>query len=211
MNGCHCGFDSQSPDNEINYIMMKKIVFIAATIVFLTGFYACEKGAGTDDYGFAYIYMPQATASGGLDNNYYVPSGEGVYTYNFKVDSVKGELQILLGVLRSGDLPNAAYSVDIVVRTDTTNQIISGGLVDDGMVFPSSLYSLPQKVDVAADKSGESFYMTVPAEALKGSSYTGKKLVLTVGLANPSKYELSDANTSTVVILDVDAIREYLP
>ena len=211
MNGCHCGLDPQSPDNEINYIMMKKIVFIAVTVLFLTGFYACEKGAGTDDYGFTYIYMPQATVSGGLDNNYYVPSGEGVYTYNFKVDSMKGELQILLGVLRSGDVSNAAYSVDIVARTDTTNQIISDGLVDNGMAFPSSLYSLPQKVDVDANKSGASFYMTVPTEALKDNAYTDKNLILTVGIANPSKYELSTTNTSTVVILDVDAIREYLP
>jgi len=83
--------------------MIKKIAFIAAIFLCLAGFYACDKGAGTADYGFAYIYMPQATGSGGLDNNYYVPSGEGVYTYQFRVDSVRNELKILLGVSRSGD------------------------------------------------------------------------------------------------------------
>ena len=191
--------------------MIKKIVFLAATVLFLAGFYACDKGAGTADYGFAYIYMPQATGSGGLDNNYYVPSGEGAYTYNFKVDSVNNELQIMLGVLRSGDVPNSAYSVDIVALTDTTGQIISNGLVDNGIAFPTSMYSLPQQVSVTANESGASFYMTVPVEALKDDNYTDKKLVLTVGLANPSKYELSSTNTSTVVILDVDAIRNFLP
>jgi len=190
---------------------MKKILLIAANVLFLAGFYACDKGASTADYGFAYIYMPQATGSGGLDNNYYVPSGEGAYTYNFKVDSVNNELQILLGVLRSGDLPNAAYSVDIVARTDTTSQIISDSLVENGVTFPSSMYSLPQTVNVASNESGSSFYMTVPTEALKDDSYTDKKLVLTVGLANPSKFELSAANTNTVIILDVDAIRAFLP
>jgi len=190
---------------------MKRIVLITVTVLFLAGFSACEKNDGMDDFGFACIYMPQATVSGGLNNNYYVPSGEGIYTYNFKIDNTKKELQILLGVLRSGDLPNAAYSVEIVARTDTTNQIISGGLIENGMVFPSGFYSLPQKVDVTADKNGESFYMTIPTEALKGDSYTDKKLVLTVGLANPSHFELSATNTNTVVILDVNAIRAFLP
>ena len=191
---------------------MRKIAYIiVGFIIFLMGFSACDKGAGMDDYGFAYIYMPQATGSGGLNNNYYVPSGNGEYTYNFKIDPAKNELQILLGVLRSGDLPNAAYSVDIIARTDTTGQIISAGLIENGMIFPSGMYSLPQKVDVAANESGTGFYMTVTADALKNDSYTDKKLVLTVGLANPSQFELSATNTSTVVILDVNAIRGYLP
>ena len=190
---------------------MKRIMLITISVLFLAGFSACDKGDGMDDYGFAYIYMPQATVNGGLNNNYYVPSGEGIYTYNFKIDNTKKELQILLGVLRSGDLPNAAYSVEIIARTDTTNQIISNGWIENGMIFPSGLYSLPQKVEVATSKNGESFYMTIPVEALKGNSYTDKKLVLTVGLANPSRFELSGTNTNTVVILDVNAIRAFLP
>jgi hypothetical protein len=40
---------------------MRKIIFIAASILFLTGFYACDKGDSSANYGFAYIYMPQAT------------------------------------------------------------------------------------------------------------------------------------------------------
>ncbi|MCL1934644.1 MAG: hypothetical protein FWF53_12630 [Candidatus Azobacteroides sp.] len=190
---------------------MKKIALIIIAVLFLAGFSGCENGEGTDDYGFAYIYMPQATGSGGLNNNYYVPSGDSTYTYNFKIDADKNELQILLGVLRSGDLSNAAYSVDIIARTDTTAQIISDGLVENGMIFPASLYSLPQKVEVAANESGAGFYMAVPVEALKNDSYTDKKLVLTVGLANPSRFELSATNTNTVVILDVNAIRAHLP
>ena len=190
---------------------MRKILFITVSILLFTGFYACEKGDSSANYGFAYIYMPQATVSGGLDNNYPVPSGEGINTCNFKVDSVNRQLQILLGVLRSGDVPDAAYTVDIVARTDTTAQIISAGLVENGIVFPSSLYSLPSNVSVAANQSGASFTMTVSTDAIKDDSYTDKKLVLVVGLANPSKFELSATNTNTVVILDVNAIRAYLP
>jgi len=98
-----------------------------------------------------------------------------------------------------------------MARTDTTNQIISDELVENGMAFPSTLYSLPQTVQVATNENAASFYMTVPTENLKNDSYTDKKLVLTVGLANPSLFELSATNTNTVIILDVDAIRAYLP
>jgi len=200
---------------------MRKIVYIIVGFVFLLGLFACEKGAGSADYGFAYIYMPQATVSGGLNNNYYVPSGDGVYTYNFKIDSVNNNLLILLGVLRSGDLPNKAYSVSVVAQTDTTKSILYDGLIENGMLFPSWMYSLPARVDVPGDKSGASFYMTVPIEELKDNVYTDKKLVLTVGIdylennieinTMPLEYELSATNTSTVVILDVDAIRAFLP
>lgn len=190
---------------------MRKIILLTVTVLFLAGFSACDKNAGSADYGFAYIYMPQATGSGGLDNNYYVPSGEGAYTYNFKIDSVNNELQILLGVLRSGNLPNAAYSVDVVARTDTTESILIDGLVENGMIFPSGMYSLPQTVNVSKDESGASFYMTIPTGALKDDSYTDKNLVLTVGLTNPSQFKLSDTNTNTVIILNVDAIRKFIP
>jgi hypothetical protein len=172
------------------------------------GFYSCEKGEGFDDYGFAYIYMPQATVSGGLDNNYYVPSGEGAYTYNFKVEG--NQLKILLGVLRSGDLPNKEFSVDVIARMDTTLQIVAEQWAEDGMAFPQGLYDFPQKVTVPDNKNGESFYLTVPIDALKADTYTDKRLVLTVAIANPTRFELSDSHTNTVVVLDVNAIREHI-
>jgi hypothetical protein len=174
----------------------------------ILGFDSCEKGEGFDDYGFACIYMPQATVSGGLNNNYNVPSGEGPYTYNFKVEG--NQLKILLGVLRSGHLPNKSFSVDIIARTDTTRQIVSENGVDNGMVFPSTLYSLPQTVTVPDNKNSESFYLTVPADALKDDAYTDKRLVLTVAIANPTQFQLSDVHTNTVVILDVNAIRTHI-
>jgi hypothetical protein len=190
--------------------MKNRIISIGIGLLLFLGYIACEKGDGFDDYGFAYIYMPQATISGGLDNNYYVPSGDGPYTYNFKIDNDRKELQITLGVLRSGDLPNEEFSVDIIARTDTSNQIVSAGLVENGVVFPQNLYSLPSKINVPGNKSGESFYMTVPTEALKSDAYTDKKLVLAVAIANPTRFELSATNTNTIIVLDVNAIREYL-
>jgi hypothetical protein len=190
--------------------MKNTIKLIGVILFFSLGYMSCEKGEGLDDYGLAYIYMPQATISGGLNNNYYVPSGDGPYTYNFKIDASKKELQILLGVLRSGDLSNAGFSVDVIARTDTTNQIIAAGLVENGVIFPQNGYSLPQKVMVSDDKNAESFYLTVPFDVLKSDVYTDKKMVMTVAIANPSKFELSAVNTNTVVIVDVNAIREHI-
>ena len=189
---------------------MKRIIYAIFLAIFSMVSTSCEEGDGFKEYGLAKIYMPQATVSGGLNNDYFVPSGEGEYTYNFKVDKTKKELQIILGVLRSGTLSNEAYSVDIISRIDTTNQILSEGLIPDGILFPANAYSLPAKVSVPNNKSGESFYMIVSIDELNKSIYTDKKLVLTVAITNPTKFELSEENTNTVVILDVNAIREYI-
>ena len=46
--------------------------------------------------------------------------------------------------------------------------------------------------------------------AISRSEYAGKKLVLSVGIRNPSAYELSDAATKTAVIVNVDALKALL-
>ncbi|MFT4222107.1 hypothetical protein [Dysgonomonas sp.] len=187
--------------------MKTKIFYIIAALFFAIGFVACNDGDGDADYGFGYIYMPQATISGGLNNNYYVPSGSGEYTYNFKVDLTTNKVKVILGVLRSGDIGNSAYSVDIVSRTDTTNQIIVSGAISNALILPASLYSLPNSVSVSGSESGTSFYMEIPIDALKMDQYTDKNLVMTVGLANPTAFQLSPKNTSTVVIINVNSLR----
>lgn len=187
--------------------MKTKIFYIIAALFFAIGFVACNDGDGDADYGFGYIYMPQATISGGLNNNYYVPSGSGEYTYNFKVDLTTNKVKVILGVLRSGDIGNSAYSVDIVSRTDTTNQIIASGAISNALILPASLYSLPNSVSVSGSESGTSFYMEIPIDALKMDQYTDKNLVMTVGLANPTAFQLSPKNTSTVVIINVNSLR----
>ena len=190
--------------------MSRKIYILAVTVLLSLGFTACEKGEGEDDYGFAYLYMPQATVSGGLNNNYPVPSGEGEYTYNFKVDPNGQNLNIMLGVLRSGKLSNSAYTVDIISRADTTAQIVASGVIENAVVMPESFYNIPEKVNVPGNKNGETFYMSVPLSGLKQATYTGKKLVTTVAITNPSKYELNTQKSSTVVIIDVDDILDII-
>jgi hypothetical protein len=181
---------------------------LLATLLFAVVFVSCEDGDADADYGFALLYMPQATSSGGLDNNYYVPSGEGEYTYNFKIKD--GKVDIFLGVLRAGQLPNSPYQVDIISRADTTTQIVQSGIIENSVVMAESHYTLPSMVSVPGDKNGKTFYMTVPVEVLKRAEYTGKKLVMTVAITNPSKYGLNTRKTNTVVIIDRNALLDII-
>lgn len=188
--------------------MKSKMYALMAMLLFAIGFVGCDGGDGDLDYGFAYLYMPQATSGGGLDNNYYVPSGGGDYTANYRIKDQK--LEIILGVLRSGQLANDAYSVDIISRADTTHQIVTSGTIPNAVALSETQFSLPSAVSVPSSKSGETFYMSVPVETLKRTEFAGKKLVATVAITNPTKYQLNTKKTSTVVIVDVDAILDKI-
>lgn len=182
--------------------MKYKIILIVLVVLSIS--MGCQKGDGDKDYGFPYIYMPQATFSGGLDNYYSVPAGGGEYSYNFKVE--EGKLNVILGVLRSGKVSNEAYSVSVNSLDPSAEELAAIGAV----LMPSSIYSLPQTVEVPADQSGETFYLSIDAEALKSGVYDDQKLAMIVEISNPTNFELAEDGTSVVVILDVNNIKEFL-
>ncbi|MBK5722925.1 hypothetical protein JGH11_18815 [Dysgonomonas sp. Marseille-P4677] len=187
--------------------IIKNTMLLGSLFLMLTfSFIACTEGDGDKDYGLSYIYMPQATSTGGLNNNYLVPLGGGEYTYNFKVSEDKTQLQVILGVLRSGSMTGFAYTVDIVSQADLATQVVESGEIKDAMVLPQSFYSLPQSISVTGNNNGGTFYMSVSMDALKQEALVGKKLVMAVAISNPTAYELSPVNTNTVVVIDVDAI-----
>lgn len=190
-------------------ISIRKTIIIA-TVLITAAFTGCEKGDSEADYGFDYVYMPQATTSGGLNNNYGVPLGSGKYTYNYQIDSINHKLNIILGVSRGGKLKNESFQVDVKARQDTTTQLITTGKISSGVLMPESMYSLPTQVSVPSNKSGETFYLTVDAAVLKTDIYTGKKLVLAVAISNPTKYKIQSKYRNTVVIIDVNTIRPKL-
>jgi hypothetical protein len=185
---------------------MKKLYFIA--IALITIFSGCKKGDGDADYGYTYIYMPQATVSGS-DQDYTVPSGS-TSTYNFVADTVNNKLDVILGVLRSGKQSCDGYTVDVVVDNDTTNTMVANGTFTNGTLLPESMYTLPSTVTVPAGETSATFYLSIDAEALQATEYTDKNLILTVRIANPTKYSLYDTYSKTVVIIDVNSIRSYL-
>lgn len=177
---------------------MRKFLFAILSVcaIALT---SCAEGDGDLDYGLMKIYIPQAMAGGGINNIYNVPAGGGEYTTNFEVDG--DNINVHLGVLRSGKAAGDAFTVDIQASEE---QSAAQAAALGAEAMPASVYTLPSSVKVEAGHNSASFSLVLSRQAL--SSQSGKKLVLCIGLANPSKYELSENGTVVTVLVDVDAL-----
>ena len=161
---------------------------------------SCAKGDGDKDYGVEKVYIPQSMADGGITNVYNVPSGDGEYTYNFSIE--EQTVEVFLGVLRSGKQAGEAFSVNVVVNDAAT----SAKAKELGAeVMSAGIYTLPESVSVPAGTNGKTFHLSLDKAALKKQA--GKKLVLCVGLAGPTKYELSEKASEVTVLVNVDALK----
>ncbi|WP_205511097.1 DUF5013 domain-containing protein [Longitalea arenae] len=190
--------------------MKHKLVNHIFIIAVFTGILvtSCEKAASEKDYGLSKIYMPQAIfKSGGTTNNYPVPSGSDSSTYNYLVDTKDKKLNIILGAALSGR-NSSGFSVDITVNNDTVQQLLAANMLDTTLykLMPATMYTLPATMEVEPGNLSGTFYLSVDITALKQSQYAGKLLVLAVQLANPSRYELNSAISTTLVIIDVNAL-----
>jgi len=184
--------------------MKNKLILLIAFLC-TCAFAACE-GDGDADYGFGKVYMPQAVSTGGLNNSYAVPSGGGDYTYNFRVEN--GTVRIILGVIRSGKLSDKkGYTVDVYTSAEDT--AAAGAAAAERCTIARSPGERKKHASPYG-KTGGTFYLDIPVLAISRSEYAGKKLVLSVGIRNPSAYELSDAATKTAVIVNVDALKALL-
>ena len=185
-------------------------VFVALCTFILA---ACQEGDGDADYGFSRIYMPQSSVTG-IDNHYPVPGGSGVYTYNFRVDTLANgapdKLQIILGVSRSGKISGAGgFVVNVHVLSEMTDDAVNE--IEDALALPSSIYTLPEKAAVEAGKNSAAFYLTVDVNQLMDGSYDGKKLALAVGISDSaSGFDPEADGTSVIVLIYVDALRQIL-
>lgn len=189
-------------------IIVKYRVIAIVFVLFI--FAGCRKGDGDSDYGFGYVYMPQASFTG-VNNHYPVPAGNGVNTYNFMVSEAKDKLNIILGVSRSGKISDAGgFSVNIGVSSTKTDEAIALGEIENAIALPSGMYQIPDKITVEAGKNSASFYLSVDINQLMNSTYNGHNLILAVEISNPTDFELADDNTSVVVVIDVEAIREFV-
>ncbi len=189
---------------------MKKILIkcvATATMILLAA--SCGKGDGDAEYGNSFVYIPQATQSGGLNNHYLVPSGEGPYTYNFKIE--EGNVKIMMGVMRSGKTVGKAYSVDIVDDGDATERFVSKKDVEEpGKYLKMPMcYSFPHKIEVGNGESAKTFYVEIPVSEIIKNEYDSKILVLTLKLAESTVYPLSDKNTEVVVLLNINSMKAH--
>lgn len=188
--------------------VLRNILLIAASVF---AFASCDNDA-TKDYGYAYVYIPQATTSG-LDNSYTIPQGaigqNSVYSCYFK----DGKLNIALGAIRSGYLKEQkGFTVDLrecQSQTDRKLKEYSERGVP-AMELPSSVVTCPDKITVPQGDNYGSCYVAVDLVALsKDSSIieddTYKLLVMGLEIVSPSEYELAENNTSVVIILDLNS------
>lgn len=186
--------------NKIEKIMNNKSIILLLLLVLL----GCEKGDGFAEFGHTYIYIPQSMVSGGIDNYYLVPAGGEENNYNFKIEDNK--VNIILGVLRSGALNSDSYSVDVKSYAPS-NEVLTSL---NGIALPETIFTLPNTVNVDSEKTGEVFYLSVDATALKSETFNNQTLVLTVEISNPSNYELAEKGTKVNVVIDVEKIRGFL-
>lgn len=186
-----------------NLIISLMVLLLGGTI-----FVSCQKDTCKEDYGYSKIYMPQAIlSSGGTNNNYPVPSGTDTSTFNYKIDKQNQKVNIILGATVSGPSTDE-YSVDIQVNNDTIQKMFASKTLDTASykLMPASLYSIPTKLTVPAGQRGATFSLSLDIPTLKSSAYARKYLVLAVKLANPTKYTLDTALSTTIVIFDVNSM-----
>lgn len=188
--------------------MKKLLKYIGIATAVLVSAVSCNKGDGDAYYGNCFIYIPQATQSGGINNYYNVPSGEGIYTYNYKVTETT--VNAIMGVSRSGKQEDKAYSVGIGVDTAKAAEVAT--LLNEENpgkyeVIKESMYTIPARVEVPAGSYSTTYYIELFKSELSNSLYAGKVLVLYIGLHDPTTYELAKTNTEIAVLIDVDKLK----
>ena len=179
---------------------------ILSAVAILSTFlaFSCQKGDGEADYGNQYIYIPQATVSGGIDNLYNVPSGGAENTLNFRMSETDADAEVCLGVMLSGKKAGSGFSVGVVVDTDAS---ASAAEALGAAVLPASAYDLPSVVNVESGRNSATFKMLVHKTFIEANSGV---YALALTLSGPSAYELSSKATSVVVVIDVESLKNYI-
>lgn len=174
------------------------------TIVIISyGIISCEESDSEKEWGIALIYMPQSSLqSGGLDNFYYVPTGSNEWNKNYTINN--NNINIVLGVYRSGLQALDGYSVSIVTEPETVNQLITDNTLTNAVLLPDDTYSIPTSITVPSGEREAVFYLTIDRNVLLNNypSYIDMNLILAVSITNPTKYELNPALSTTIVVVD---------
>jgi hypothetical protein len=204
-----------------------KAVFFVAITTFFVSLHSCDTGYNTVSFGSNWIYMPAATSSGlSSSKTFTVPSTAIAITdtsvFNFRSDTINQKLYIRLGVSASGKYASDGYTVNLGVDNDTTNMAVAWGNAQfpslNYMAIPSTMYTpLPSTFTVPAGKNAGTFELVLNAAAVMAyatpgkvpiaATVVGKKLLLTVAISNPTNYLLNRPYAKTVVLIDVNALK----
>ena len=181
---------------QLNKMPMMCCLILATVILF-----SCEDDDNKKEWGNTLIYMPQAAIlNGGLtSNDYPVPFNNNLATKNYEFNESSKLLTIFLGVYRSGMQKLESYSVQIAADDAATT--IAAARFSNGVVLPNSAYTLPNNITVPNGEREAIFNLTVDMSKLE-QDFSSNRIVLVVGLSNPSKYELNESLSKTTIIID---------
>ena len=183
----------------------KKISAIILTFLASVMLLSCEKNDKDLDYGDPKIFIPQSLTSGS-NLNYFVPKGLDSASRNYIIDFKNNQVNVLLGVYRSGKVKDDSYSVSISTRPDTVSTLIANNILTNTVLLPEGLYKLPSSVTVPDGKNAASFYLSINSSLLK-ANYSGKRVALAIAASNASRYSLNAVNNKVIVIVDVNALK----
>ena len=160
----------------------------------------CTESASVFDSAVIKVFMPQTRVEGGIVyNEYNVPETDDPDIRHHLVED--GKLRVILGVRCSAD-NDEPFSVKVSADDAYTASALPS--IESAIALPSSLYTLPSKVEVAAGRRAESFYLDVDLAGLI-NDYTelfSSKFVVTVRISDPTGYKLNEARSRTLVIID---------
>ena len=177
------------------------IISVGLLTVFSFALSSCEEADSEKEWGIAKVYMPQAAIKSGSHSNYEVPSGTNEFNKNYFIEN--NEINVVLGVYRSGLQALESFSVEVGVNADTLNQLIADGTLSNTAALPSDAYALPPNLTVPDGAREEIFYLEIDREKLLTDypSLAGMSLAVAVRIANPTKYELNKSLSTTIVIV----------
>ncbi len=167
-----------------------------AAAAFLT--FSCKEN-GKEELGVQLVYMPQASMyNGGITNEYPVPL-EGISIANYTL-SEEGEMKVVLGVTRSGEAKLEAYSVTVGYDPAATAAAVSS-MGENAVAIPDGTFSVPSSVSVPAGERQATFYLTVDMAKIREEhkDFYNKKIICAVKISNPTKYELNNDLSTTLV------------
>ena len=177
---------------------MKKIFPVLLTAALILG--ACKKEDATKDYGFAKVYIPQATVTG-IDNSYPIPLGpfgqNSKYTCSY--DAASGKLDIAVGVIRSGYFAvQKGYSVSLGISADLTAAKVAE---TGGVALPAAVCTIPGTITVPDGESGASVKVSVDLKALAAQT-KGKSGIETAAIVGKAIAERALAAGINAVAFD---------
>jgi len=181
--------------------------FALAAVSALLTCASCEE---REDYGVRKIYMTSAAIyNGGLTNEYPVPM-PNLPVDNYRIQS-NGMLDVILGVYRSGQGDLSAYQVEVFIDEEATAR--AAAATNRGVELPRALCSLPERVSVPDGERQQSFDLRVDLPRLieEYPEYNKKRMILVVGIRNPSKWELNESLSRTTVIIEGSTFLPVVP